>query len=177
MKRINKYKVMWVWSMKRKWKKQNSEISHIYRITLDPTIYIESENLFLYQCVDHRMLKVTWARLSVWMVWTFRMFSALWDLSDGCVARWFATHGLVRARFGWARDLEVLHTLFGLMPGLVGTLARMDASTDWLRCMLLRRFARACATGAGPLGPWTGEDLQSYRKDEDVDVGIKEIML
>ena len=40
-----------------------------------------------------------------------------------------------------------------------------------------RRFARTCATGAGPLGPWTGEDLQSYRKDEDVYVGTKETIL
>ena len=37
--------------------------------------------------------------------------------------------------------------------------------------------ARACASRAGPPGSWTREDVQSYRNDEDVYVGIEETIL
>ena len=50
MKRTTKYQVMWVWSLRR-WGKHNCEIPHIDRITSNPAIYKQTQNLLLHKCV------------------------------------------------------------------------------------------------------------------------------
>ena len=47
----------------KKGKTQNCEISHIDRSTLEPRVYKESQTYLFYQCVEHRVFKVTWAKL------------------------------------------------------------------------------------------------------------------
>ena len=59
--------MMWLCSLKKKGEKQNCLISHIDRTTATPEVYNQKQNaLFIFECVEHKMFKVTWARLCVW---------------------------------------------------------------------------------------------------------------
>ena len=54
-------------------KNKNCEISHILRPEVTPEVYNQKQNtLFISECVEHKMFKVTLARLCVY--------------SDGCTA-------------------------------------------------------------------------------------------
>ena len=47
-------------------KNKNCEISHIVRPEVTPEVYSQKQNaLFIFECVEHRRFKVTWARLWV----------------------------------------------------------------------------------------------------------------
>ena len=48
-------------------KNKNFEISHIVRLGEAPEVYNQKQNtLFIFECVEHRRLKVTWASLWVY---------------------------------------------------------------------------------------------------------------
>ena len=50
-------------------KNKNCEISHIVRPAETPEVYNQKQNtLFIIECVEHRMSKLTWARLRVYSV-------------------------------------------------------------------------------------------------------------
>ena len=43
---------------------KNCEISHMVRPVVSPEVYKQKQNtLFIFECVEHRRFKVTWARL------------------------------------------------------------------------------------------------------------------
>ena len=66
-------------------KNKNCEISHIVRPAVTLVVYNQKQNTLLTsECVEHRMFKVTWARLCVY--------------SDRRAVRWFEVHGLVVLR-------------------------------------------------------------------------------
>ena len=48
-------------------KNKNCEISHIVRPEVIPELYNQKQNtLFIFECVENRRFKVTWARLWVY---------------------------------------------------------------------------------------------------------------
>ena len=49
-------------------KNKNCEISHIVRPEVTLVVYEQKQNtLFIFDCVEHRRFKVTWARLWVYL--------------------------------------------------------------------------------------------------------------
>ena len=102
-------------------KNKNCEISHIVRPAVTPEVYNQKQNtLFIFECVEHRIFKVTWERLCAYsnvctVECTFRArgsadrdarlgqacISAVRDArlgrahsSDECSARLFVVHNL-----------------------------------------------------------------------------------
>ena len=114
--KLGEYKVL-----RGKEKNKNCEISHIVRTAVTPEVYNQRQNaLFISECVEHRMYKVTWASLCVFgrmhgQVHVSNVRAAECTFLDRRAAPQFVTHGLV------------------------GTRVCMDASTvrsrrtDWLR--------------------------------------------
>ena len=91
-------------------KNKNCELSHMIRPAESLEVYKQKQNiLFIYESVEHRMFKVSWARLWVCLgvctaecaCWAYARMIVLHD-SDGRAARLVVVHGLVgtRPRFG-----------------------------------------------------------------------------
>ena len=49
-------------------KNKNCDISHIVRLAVTPELYNQKQNtLFIFECVEDIMFKVTWARLCLYL--------------------------------------------------------------------------------------------------------------
>ena len=75
-------------------KNKNCEISHIVRPEVTPEVYKQKQNtLFIFECMEHRRLKETWARLWVYSdectAECIRVYA--WHGWDRCAARRFVT--------------------------------------------------------------------------------------
>ena len=96
--------------------KQNCEISHIDRITLDPTIYIENQNLIIISMCGAQDVQDGLGYTSFQTFFghdSFRRFSDVtfsdsWDVSNVHVAKRFAMHGLVAMHERIAHRLNIM---------------------------------------------------------------------
>ena len=86
-------------------KNKNCEISHIVRPTMTPEVYNQRQNaLSISKCVEHKMLKVTWAKLCVYSDGCTTKCTFWAQGSGGRTARRFLTLGsnIRYARLGWS---------------------------------------------------------------------------
>ena len=78
-------------------KNKNCEISHIVRPAVTPEVYNQRQNtLSIYECVEHKMFKVTWAKLCV----DSDVCTDECTFSDGRATLRFVIHIFGQARLG-----------------------------------------------------------------------------
>ena len=111
-------------------KNKNCELSHMVRPAGSLEVYKEKQNiLFIYESVEHRRSKVTWARL--WVCSGVCTAECMAECSGVCTVRWFVKLGSDICTVRWFVKLgSDIH--FARLVRARGSVGR-DASTVWSR--------------------------------------------